>query len=1004
MILYIFLYVQGFFVPNFYNGFAFAMKSQNQSLTIQYFLTQLRSDFKGDIDFSEAGRHVYSTDNSIYQLKPQAVVYPKNTQDIQLLMRLIQQEDFHEIVLTARGGGTGTNGQSLTNGIVVDLSRHMNRILTIDPIKQVAYVQAGVVKDQLNAVLKPYGLFFAPELSTSNRATIGGMINTDASGQGSCRYGKTHHHVIALKTVILDGEILETSALARQNWESQVAHKSVLQREIYQSIFNLLAENQSLIQNSFPELNRSLTGYDLPHVLNDDEFNLNNILCGSEGTLGFIVEAELNLLKIPAHRMLINIGYAAFQDALNDAKALMTLKPLSIETVDSKVLGLAKTDMVWNNVARYFPELETGHTIQGINLVEIDAHTEQQLIQLKDQFLAHLEADQSVQRLTITTAKGATAIHHLYAMRKRAVGLLGNVQGEKRPQPFVEDTAVPPEHLAEYIKEFRALLDEEGLDYGMFGHVDAGVLHVRPLMDMKDPKSLEQMKKITDQVVKLTHKYKGVLWGEHGKGLRSEYAPIFFGQSYPLLQQVKALFDSKNQLNPGKIATPAQHKTAKLISVTEVPLRGDSDRQIPENIWNNYGATMHCNGNGACFNYDLNDPMCPSYKITRDRIHSLKGRATLIKEWLRREQNSEQSVSFDHQVYDALHGCLSCKSCSGQCPVKVDIPEAKAKFLNRYHQRYKRNIRDHLMSRLEILIPKILPISALYNFLQKLPPLLYIQRKVFKLVDIPLFHPQAKMNLEKYGAILLQADFNHLTQAPKKSVIIVQDAFTRYFDTPVLIETISLLKKLGLTPYILPFMPNGKPLHVHGFLDEFQQIKQRNIQILNHAARTGIAMIGIDPAMTLVFRQEYAHQQGEQLNDQIYQILMLQEWLHEFIQAQPLVQKTPVHIKYFLASHCTERTQSPVSIHQWKDIFKIFGLELEELALGCCGMAGTYGHEAEHRDLSKGIYQQSWQHHVNEKQHQVLVTGYSCRTQVKRFEQKTLLHPIQVLNQMIDRS
>ena len=972
------------------------MISQHQTLSVQYFLTELRSDFKGEIDGSDAVRQVYATDNSIYQRKPSAVVYPKDLDDLSLLMRLVSNAQYSNVVLTARGGGTGTNGQSLTDGIVVDLSRHMNKILDIDPVKKTARVQAGVVKDQLNAALKPYGLFFAPELSTSNRATIGGMINTDASGQGSCRYGKTHHHVLGLTTVLRGGELLETQALARGTWQTDIQTKSLIQQKLYQQVFDLVVENQSIIQKNFPTLNRSLTGYDLPHVLTEQEFNLNHLLCGSEGTLGFIAEAELNLLSIPAERMLINIGYANFQDALRDAKALMLLQPLSIETVDSKVLNLAKQDLVWHEVGQYFPESESSSAIEGINLIEIDADDIATLHQIKSDFLYHLKTDQTVRRLTLTTAEGAKQVEAVYKMRKRAVGLLGNVQGEKRPQPFVEDTAVPPEHLADYIAEFRALLDSEKLEYGMFGHVDAGVLHVRPLMDMKDPASLDVMKRVTNQVVELTHKYHGVLWGEHGKGLRSEYAPLFFGDAYPLLQHIKALFDPNNQFNPGKIAIPIGQKRAKLIPVAEVKLRGDFDRQIDAQEWRNYGATMHCNGNGACFNYELDDPMCPSYKVTRDRIHSPKGRATLVKEWLRREQVGEQSAEFEHEVYDALHGCLSCKSCTGQCPVKVDIPDAKSKFLAKYHQRHGRHIRDYLLARLEGMLPKISLIPNMYNFVQRLGWMKQLQKKYFKLVDLPLFHPQAKADLAQYGAVVLKGDLTPLFNDPDPKVIIVQDAFTRYFDTPVFLETLSLCRKLGKTPYVLPYIENGKPLHVHGFLDTFEKIKAQNIQLLQHAAKANVPLIGIDPAMTLVFRQEY-----QALERHGYQVLLIQEWLSRFVDQQPLKLNSKEAPIYQLAAHCTERTQVAESVQLWQQTFSAFGLELQALKLGCCGMAGTYGHEAEHRQLSKEIYTQSWQPRVDMYGTVVLATGYSCRTQVKRFSEQKLLHPIQILNRRL---
>ena len=322
----------------------------------QAFIQQLQPVFAGDIDGSDAARQVFSTDNSIYQFIPQVVIYPKHIQDLQSIMRLASQDEFKSLVITPRGGGTGTNGQSLTNGIVVDLSRHMNKILDIDPVRRTATVQAGVVKDQLNVELKKHGLFFAPELSTSNRATIGGMINTDASGQGSCRYGKTHHHVLALKTVLINAEILDSKPLNLQEFSQGIADKSEFQKKLYQQLLEIVENNQELIEQSFPKLNRSLTGYDLPALYDEQTFNINNILCGSEGTLGFIAEATVSVLPIPKHRALINIGYDNFQNALKDAKALMTLDPLSIETVDSKVLNLAKNDIVWQKVSPYFPE------------------------------------------------------------------------------------------------------------------------------------------------------------------------------------------------------------------------------------------------------------------------------------------------------------------------------------------------------------------------------------------------------------------------------------------------------------------------------------------------------------------------------------------------------------------------------------------------------------------------------------------------------------------------
>ena len=1002
----------------------------------QAFLTALQQQgFAGEIDTSAAQRAVYATDNSIYERPPQAIVCPQHVADLQVLTRLLAEERFRGVVVTARGGGTGTNGQSLTEGIVVDVSRHMNHILSIDVAKRQVRVQAGVVKDQLNRALKPHGLFFAPELSTSNRATIGGMVNTDASGQGSCTYGKTRDHVLALKTVLWGGEVLQSQALSEHTWRDDITSLSASMQQRFYALHELVSEHQDAIQAAFPNLNRCLTGYDLPHVLEQGRFNLNSVLCGAEGSLGLVAEATLNVLPIPTERVLVNISYAHFQEALRDASALMAMQPLSIETVDSKVLGLAKADIVWQQVAEFFPEVAGQSAVMGINLVEFVGDDVPALQAQVARFVAHLQADAAVTRLNITEAWGSAAVERVYAMRKRSVGLLGNVEGERRPQPFVEDTAVPPENLAAYIAEFRALLDGMQVDYGMFGHVDAGVLHVRPALDMKNPQDAAKIKPITDQVAALVHKHGGVLWGEHGKGLRSEYAPQFFGAVYPLIQQVKAIFDPYNQFNPGKIATPSTQDHAVLTRVDEVSLRGQLDQVIKPEVWHSFHNAVHCNGNGACYNYDENDAMCPSWKAMRDRVHSPKGRASLMKTWLRQqgdvlgEEQAIQSQSvfqnvmqqlflrlqaastreqddFSHQVHDAMRGCLSCKSCAGQCPVKVNVPDFKARFLQLYHHRYPRPWRDYAIAQLEYALPVAARFPKTYQRVMDAAWMKRLQERVLKLVDAPVLHEHSVVDWAALGATLLSSEQLSRLDTQRyhagNSVLLVQDAFTRYFDTAVWLDWIRLLQTLGIHVLVLPFHINGKALQVHGFLGQFQRLVARNTAFLEQAAATGITMVGLDPAMTLVYRQEYP--KALKLRQLPFDVCLPQEYLAT--QAERL-QAAAAHsdVEYVLAGHCTEKTNAPESSQQWQNIFAWAGLTLRTVQTGCCGMSGTYGHEAEHQALSAKIYAQSWQPMLEQQaaRQQVLATGYSCRSQVKRYSQLPLQHPLQALLQHLNR-
>ena len=1032
------------------------------------FLAELRArGFAGDLSSTHADRTVLATDNSIYQVTPEAIAFPRGTEDLVRIARLLDDPRFHGLKLAPRGGGTGTNGQSLTDGLVVDVSRHMNRILEIDAERRRVRVQAGVVKDQLNAALKPHGLFFAPELSTSNRATIGGMINTDACGQGSCLYGKTRDHVLALTTVLLDGTVWTSRPLDEQAL-AEVQARPDRVGAIHQLVDRIQRENAALIAERFPKLNRCLTGYDLAHIRDaQGRFDLNAILCGAEGTLGFIAEAELNVLPIPRHSALVNIRYDSFDAALRDARALMDVQAASIETVDSRVLALARKDIVWAEVSAFFPDDPEGPA-EGVNLAEVLADDLDSLEAQIGRVTSKLEREgrangrrgftvarneegratpgrasrkerafaagaQDNVRLAedgdeaegdgirLAPAGAPAAVERIWGMRKKAVGLLGAMQGGRRPIPFVEDTAVPPEHLADYIAEFRAALDRRGLVYGMFGHVDAGVLHVRPAIDMTDPAQEPLIRAITDEVAALTQKYGGVLWGEHGKGVRSEYAPAFFGPLYPCLQQIKATFDPRHQLNPGKIAAPAD---GALLRIDEVPTRGARDRVVPVAIREAYDNALHCNGNGACYNWDPDDAMCPSWKGTRERRHSPKGRAQLMREWLRQlaalgfdpvaESRRLRAASgwrtlparirntwarrqgepdFSHEVKEALDGCLACKSCVGQCPIKVNVPAFRSKFFELYYGRYLRPMRDYVVGAIEHLVPWMARMASVSNALAGRGPGRALLRAVGLVATPPLSGLDIAAEMRKRGVALATPEvLRARTPAERqRSVIVVQDAFTSYYETPLLLDLVDLIQALGFRPWLAPYRPNGKALHVHGFLGPFGRVAAANAAMLGELAATGVDLVGLDPSMTLTYRAEYA----EALESQPPRVQLVQEWLAARLDVQPSVEGP----EYLLLPHCTERTTAPAALKEWQAAFAKAGLKLTILPSGCCGMAGTWGHEAEHRATSEHIYSLSWAPHVAAAgtSGTLLADGYSCRSQAKLIDNVKLGHPVQAL-------
>ncbi|MCQ4103986.1 FAD-binding oxidoreductase [Erwinia persicina] len=1000
------------------------------------FLDALKQDgFTGDTATSYADRLIMSTDNSIYQLLPDAVIFPRSTADVALIARLAAETRFASLVFAPRGGGTGTNGQSLNQGIVVDMSRHMKRILEINAEEGWVRVEAGVIKDQLNAYLKPFGYFFSPELSTSNRATLGGMINTDASGQGSLVYGKTSDHVLGLKAVLLGGEVLDTCAIPVSEAEKR-AEQPGKEGQIYRVVLDRCRLQRDLIIEKFPKLNRFLTGYDLRHVLSDDlqQVDLTRILCGAEGTLAFIAEATLDITPIPKVRRLVNIKYDSFDSALRNAPFMVAANALSVETVDSKVLNLAREDIVWHSVSELITDIPDKEML-GLNMVEFAGNDKTLIDSQVDALCQRLDALMVQQEggvIGYQLCNDVAGIERIYGMRKKAVGLLGNAKGRAKPIPFVEDTCVPPQNLADYIVEFRALLDGHNLSYGMFGHVDAGVLHVRPALDMCDPQQERLMKQISDEVVALTARYGGLLWGEHGKGFRAEYSPSFFGDAlYGELRRIKAAFDPANRLNPGKICAPLGVEDPML--KVDADKRGTWDRQIPVNVRTDWRGAMECNGNGLCFNFDVKSPMCPSMKITSNRMHSPKGRATLTREWLRllaeqgvdpqvleqqlpskgislrgmiqRTRNSWQAkrgqYDFSHEVKEAMSGCLACKACSTQCPIKIDVPGFRSRFLQLYHTRYLRPASDYLVATVESYAPLMAKAPKTFNFFLRQPWVKSLSQRHIGMVDLPLLSsPTLKQQLAGHRALSTTLDDLELMSAEQRAqcVLVVQDPFTSYYEAQLIADFVRLIEKLGYTAVVLPFSPNGKAQHIKGFLQQFARTARKTSEFLNRVARLGIPLVGVDPALVLCYRDEYQQVLGEKRGD--FHVQLVHEWLQTVVSV-----RTPSPAEgeaWYLFGHCTEVTALPGSVKQWETIFARFGATLENISVGCCGMAGTYGHEAKNLDNSLGIYALSWQQALQKLPRQrCLSTGYSCRSQVKRVEGSGIRHPLQALLEII---
>ena len=891
------------------------------------------SNFSGEIEDRYAARLLVATDNSVYQRMPQAVLFPKSKEDVVEIFQLASRSEFKSVKFAPRGGGTGTNGQSLTDGIVIDMSRHMKKVWDFNPQERSIYVQPGVIKDELNELTAKENLFFSPELSTSSRATIGGMLSNDAAGQGSLVYGRTSEHILEVDVVLEDGSTALFKPVSGDELKAKLALKN-LEGEIYRTVYSLVKDNAAAIKQHFPKLNRFLTGYDLDHAYDpkSDTLNLCRLVCGAEGTLCTVVGAKLDLTVKPTYRALCVVKYENFDSALRHANVLIKAGVFSVETVDSKVLNLAKKDPVWLSVKDYITDVD-GAEISGVNIVEFNGMDTEKvkafMLKLYDQTIKQSQKRQMgiLGACIVETKEGIAAV---YGMRKKAVGLLGSAAGAKKLVAFTEDTVVPPENLADYILEFRALLDGMNVTYGMFGHVDTGLMHVRPALDLTTDEDREKLVKISDGVVELVKKYGGQMWGEHGRGYRSCYGEVFFGELYPLARKVKAAFDKDNRLNPGKICVPFGNETDKLVAVDD-PMRGDLDRTIDIRVRDSFDGAMNCNGNGQCFSYSTASLMCPSYRYSKDHVKSPKGYSGLMREWLRlmtergvdinaaeekltieasRERTFKESCvaavsyvgnlfertyntlfereDFNHEYLGHVATCLSCKSCKTQCPAHVNSAELNSRFLNFYYSRYLRPSMDFLCMNAERTNPLMARVPRLSNALLQNSLSKLLVENIFKFVDLPKFNERTLRQQAQDANIQVLTAKEAEARAAHYDVIVVSNAFTASYEADGLIDLAKLVRSMGFKVAILKPYTNGKLLVIRGARAAFIRKARPQAERLARLNAKGLTLVGFDPALTICYRDEY---KSLIPNCPDFNVMLPEEWLKQALASEKFLAK-----------------------------------------------------------------------------------------------------------------
>ncbi len=932
--------------------------------------------FQGDISINDAETVLYSTDNSIYELKPFGIIFPKNQHDVELIFELLRQERYRNITITARGGGTSTNGQSINTGFIVDYSRYMNKMININAKEKTVIVQPGVILDILNKELAKYGLFFPPNISPSNRATIGGMVNTDACGKGSCVYGRTSDYILDLTIHLLN--------------ESQGVSSIGQSGKLLPKIFPILNEVKKHFKGR--QLVRTITGYNLEKSMNQDgTLNLNYLISGSEGTLALVSEITLKLHELPAKKRVVLLRYKDFDNALADARNILAFKPSAIETVDEHVLQLARNDIIWQDVSHLIGDGDNTSinimefTYKSINEFEsheliLNTSLNQEKYLFDDYFIINSERE----------------IATVWSLRKQGVGLLGAMKGKRRPIPFVEDTIVPPENLAAYIKGFRKILEKYEVVYGMFGHVDAGCLHVRPALNMRQFSDRTLIRQITDEVANLLKEHDGILWGEHGKGFRGEYTEKFLGKEITdTLVEIKKIFDPYNQLNPNKIAVA----NGKLPKIDEITTRGKLDENIPSKIHDEFESILSCNGNAICYNFETNYVMCPSYKVTNNRVHSPKGRAMLFKEWVRRNTNLPSITQnftlgfwkslclkirnyikpdFENEVYKSFVKCLGCKACNTQCPIKVSIPDAKSYFLSVYFTTHFRKLQDYAIANIEKILKILSILPKISNFVLQTKLSKFLVRKVFDIIDIPeiqTWKPRAHNNTGK-------------------KVVLLREAFTNFYHANAMQSCYELLVKLGFNVSTSKVFENGKGLHVKGFLTQFRKVIKKNTEYFRTLNGD---LVSIEPSLVLSYQDEYRRFSGDTCS-----VL----FLPEFLVKETFSLNIKTNKVYHLILHCSEQTNIVGIGELWSKLFEKFGLKINIIKLGCCGMSGSFGNEVQNFEDSKSLFALNWESTITklikDNNNILMVNGSSCKMQVERFMRVKLQNPFEVLNSIIN--
>lgn len=969
-------------------------------------LASLAARLTGELHHDDTMRKLYATDASEYQELPVAVALPKTEADIR---ELIAFANAHNLGLIPRTAGTSLAGQVVGNGIVVDVGRHLNKVLATDPAKRRVRVQPGVVRNELNLHLKPHGLFFTPETSTANRAMIGGMVGNNSCGANSIVHGTTREHLVSARGFLSDGSEVTFGPLTKAEFEAKCAGPATsLEAKIYRTVRDLLgdAKNRSLIRDHYPKptVTRRNTGYALDRLMecnvfdpaSPHPFNLCQLIAGSEGTLFLGVEFELNVEPLPPAGALMCAHFATIQDSLHATLIAMRHKPFGCELIDRHILECTKANLeqVKN---RFFVVGDPG----AVLVIEVRLEQREAIEHVMRTIESELRAARLGYAFPVLWGDDANKV---WDLRRAGQGLMMNVPGDAKPREVVEDTAVAVEDLPAYIAEFDGLMrNKYGISSVYYAHAGAGELHTRPLFDLKTHEGMKFFRGIATDVAHLVKKYRGSLSGEHGDGrLRGEFIPFMVGpECYAMMRRVKETFDPHGRFNPGKIIDTPPMDTS---------LRHGPDHPTPEyaTVFNFSAAqgvlraAEKCNGVGECRKTHLmGGTMCPSYMATRNEKDTTRARANMLRHVLT-ESRAGMNAWDSEQVKDVMDLCLSCKGCKSECPSNVDVARLKAEWQQHYYDANGVPLRSRLVAsftksmRLAALFPR------LYNWAVTEPGVSHFIKRFAGFStrrSLPHLHDTTLAAWHARHANPAQLDYPH------RKVFLFCDEFTNYNDTPAGIKAIQLLNRLGYRVEIPPHVESGRAHFSKGLVREARHFAIWNVEMLKDVVTSESPLIGLEPSAILSFRDEYPDLMPDRFVDAARALaknaLTIDEFIAREIDAGRITKASfkaqPLAIK--LHGHCHQKALSSL-VPTVKMLELPAGHKVQVIPSGCCGMAGSFGYEAEHFQVSQQIGELVLFPAVRSAPAETIIAapGTSCRHQILDGTGRVAQHPVEILH------